>query len=303
MLSGARVAPAVPSDYGGFTMEPTSPNTEQIRYWNDTAGPKWVARGRLLDAQIAPLGRLAMDRAGLAAGERVLDVGCGCGETTVELAQRVGPGGAVTGIDVSAPMLAVARDRTHDLRNVGFTQADAQTHAWPPGAYDVVFSRFGVMFFADPAAAFGNLRLALRPGGRVAFVCWQPLVRNAWMLVPLQAAARHLPLPPPPAPDAPGPFAFGNPDRVRAILHDAGFADVAVDAADTTLALGGGVPLDDTVDLLLELGPTGALLREAEPGLRATVASAVREAVRPFARPDGVRMAGAVWIVGATSRG
>jgi SAM-dependent methyltransferase len=240
-----------------------------------------------------------MDRARIQPGTHVLDVGCGCGETTIELAGRVGPTGSVTGVDVSAPMLEAARARAAGLPQVRFEEGDAQTHPFPPGRYDLLFSRFGVMFFTEPATAFTNLRRALRPDGRVAFVCWQPLGVNEWMLVPLKAAAQHLTLPAPPAPDAPGPFAFGDPARVRDILTGAGFDQIALEPVETTLVIGGGQSLEDAVELLLELGPTAALLRDADPALRPRVAGAVGEALRPFAGPGGVRMAGAVWVVTA----
>jgi len=280
-------------------IDTTGPNAEQIRYWNETAGPKWVERGRMLDAQLAPVGRVAMDRASVRPGMAVLDVGCGCGETSVELAGRVGPTGAVTGVDISAPMLAAARARAAALPQVRFVQADAQTHAFPKASYDLLFSRFGVMFFTEPVTAFANLRTALRGGGRLAFVCWQGLARNEWMRVPLMAAAEHLTLPAPPAPDAPGPFAFGDPERVRTILTTAGFDGVALEPLETTLTIAGGGPLEQAVEFLLEMGPLGAVLRDTDPALRPTVAGAVRSALEPFAGAGGVRMSGAVWIVTA----
>src|SRR5437867_4470402 len=217
-------------------------NAEQIRYWNEAAGPKWVSFQKVIDAQIAPLGERAMDRAGIAPGERVIDVGCGCGGTTIALARRVGPAGLVLGIDISAPMLERAAEtaRAEGLANVRFENADAQTHRLPPGAFDVVYSRFGIMFFADPVAAFANLRAALRPGGRLAFVCWQALRENPWLFLALQAAAQHLTLPPPPAPDAPGPFSLADPERVRDIVARAGFERIALEDLRTALTLGGG---------------------------------------------------------------
>jgi len=197
-------------------LEAHGPNAEQIKYWNEQAGPKWVALQALLDAQIAPLGRRAMDRAGVLAGAHILDVGCGCGQTTLELARRAGSGGAVTGIDISTVMLDRARQVAQEagVRNVEFVNADAQTYTFPAAAFDVMFSRFGVMFFIDAVTAFAHLRAALRPEGRVAFVCWRSLFDNPWMLVPMMAAASHVQLPAPPAPDAPGPFAFADPDSV-----------------------------------------------------------------------------------------
>ena len=277
-------------------------NAEQIRYWNEAAGPKWVALHKVIDAQIAPLGERAMDRAGIAPGERVIDVGCGCGDTTIALARRVGPAGLVLGIDISAPMLERAAEtaRAEGLANVRFENADAQTHRLPPGAFDVVYSRFGIMFFADPVAAFANLRAALRPGGRLAFVCWQALRENPWLFLALQAAAQHLTLPPPPAPDAPGPFSLADPERVRDIVARAGFERIALEDLRTALTLGGGGTLDQAVRFLTEgVGPVSSILREADPALRPTVAAAVRAAIAPFHTPEGVRLSSAAWIVTA----
>jgi SAM-dependent methyltransferase len=283
-------------------MNADGPNAEQITYWNDTAGPKWVAYEALLDAQIRPLGEAAMDRAEIREGDRVLDVGCGTGQTSIELARRVGPTAKVTGVDISAPMLARARTRADGagVRNVDFLEADAQTQRFAPESVDVCFSRFGVMFFAAPDAAFANLCRALRPTGRLGFVCWQQLPDNPWMMVPLVAAAAHITLPPPPAPDAPGPFSFADQGRVRGILERAGFADVTFEDHRTTLTIGGDGPLDQAVDFLLQgVGPTSAAMRQADPALRATVSTAVRDALQPFHTPQGVRMACAAWLVTA----
>lgn len=283
------------------TLDKTGPNAEQIKYWNETAAPKWVEYQAVLDTQLEELGRLTMERARLVPGERVLDVGCGCGATTRALAARVGARGSAHGVDISAPMLARAAELTRaaGVGNVRFTNADAQTYAFEPGGADVLFSRFGVMFFTDPPAAFTNLRRALRSGGRVAFVCWQPLPENPWLLVPLGAAAQHIPLPPPPAPGAPGPFAFGDRDRVRAILTQAGFGDAAFEDVRVTLGVGGG-GLEDAVRFLLEgVGPTTQALREADPALRPRVYAAVREALAPYETPAGIRMPSAAWIVTA----
>ena len=275
------------------------PNAEQIKYWNEISGPRWVAQQELLDAQIAPLGRRAMDRAEIAPGQRVLDVGCGCGDTTIEIARRVGPSGMVTGVDITAVMLEHARSRVQDaqLTNVHFENADAQTCRLAPDDFDVVFSRFGVMFFADPVAAFTNLHSALRPGGRVAFVCWQTLPQNPWLFVPLMAAAQHIPLPQPPAPGAPGPFSFADRERVSGILQQAGFRDIALEPLLDTLFLGAGRNLDQAVDLVLQTGPVGAAIREAGTQHVPVVAQSIRDALTPFVTPDGVRMEYAAWIV------
>ena len=204
----------------------TGPNAEQIEYWNSERARKWVELQERMDALIEAFGARAIERAGLAAGERVIDVGCGCGGTTLDLAGRVGARGRVLGVDISAVMLSRARERAKSvgLANVEFVDADAQTHAFEAGAWDCAFSRFGVMFFADPARAFANLRRALRQGGRVSFACWRAMPENEWVTVPLTALMKVIAPPPPPLPGAPGPFAFGDPQRVRGLLGEAGFA-------------------------------------------------------------------------------
>src|SRR5262245_24222177 len=285
-------------------MEASGPNAEQITYWNQTAGPKWVALQEVLDAQIRPLGEAAMDRLGIGHGEHVLDVGCGTGQTSLELARRIGPDGRVTGIDISAPMLGRARERARaaDVTNVTFVAADVQTHGFEPGGADVAFSRFGIMFFADPPVAFTNLHGALRPGGRLGFVCWQALPENPWMAVPVMAAAQHITIPVPASLDAPGPFAFANADRVRQILEHAGFVDVGFTDQRATLTVGGKGPLDQAVGFILQMGPAAATIRDATPDLRERVAAAVREALAPYHTPDGVRMSSASWVVTAIRR-
>lgn len=278
------------------------PNAEQITYWNQQAGPTWVAIQSFIDQQIRPLGHLAIERAALAPGTAVLDVGCGCGDTTIEIARRVAPG-EVLGIDISAPMLTRAAQQAKAAGvSPRFELTDAQTHSFTAASFDVLFSRFGVMFFADPTAAFTNLRQALRVGGRLAFVCWQSMLDNPWMTVPMAAALQHLPPPPIPAPGAPGPFAFADPDHVHAILAGAGFRDVALESVRMTLTVGGGRELDETVDFLLRMGPAARALREADdPELTPLVAAAVREALAPYQTADGVKMDSASWVVTAAA--
>jgi SAM-dependent methyltransferase len=276
------------------------PNAEQITYWNEQ-GPKWVNLQAQLDLQLRPLGERAIERAAVSAGERVLDIGCGCGETTFELARRTGAAGAAVGMDISTLAIERARQRADEARleHVRFENADAQTFAFPPGSLDLLFSRFGVMFFSDPVAAFTNLRAALRPGGRLAFVCWQGVQRNPWMMIPLAAVAQHVALPAPPVPGAPGPFAFADADRVRGILTQAGFTAFAVEAVDEVLAIGGDGTLDQAVDFVLKIGPVAAALRTAGESARAAAAAAVHDAVAPFHSPQGVRMGAAAWLVTA----
>jgi SAM-dependent methyltransferase len=260
-----------------------------------------VALQKFIDTQIRPLGLAVMERVPIRSGQDVLDVGCGCGDTTLELARRVAPGGTVTGIDISTVMLEQARAAARDgkLGNIRFANADAQTHAFEPGSCDVVFSRFGVMFFAQPEAAFTNLHRALRTDGKLAFICWQPLSENPWMAVPLMAALQHIPPPPIPPPGAPGPFAFGDAERVRGILSAAGFKDIGIEPLCETLTIGGGYGLDQVVDFLLQMGPTGTALRDATPELLERVAGSVRDSLQPYVTEKGVRMPSAAWLVTA----
>lgn len=277
------------------------PNAQQIEYWNDATGTRWVEMNDVIDAQISPLGEVAM--AGVAAGERVLDIGCGCGQTSLQLAERVGDAGQVVGLDISAVMLARARERAEasGQTNASFRNADAQTEPFA-GDFDVLFSRFGVMFFASPEAAFTNLRSALRPGGRLTCLTWQSLGLNPWMQVPLAAAAKHLPPGgPPPDPTAPGPFAFADAKRVEGILTAAGFEEVAHESLERELLIGGGRSLDETVSFLIQLGPMGTALREADAALRARVVSEIRSALEPYHDGSAVCMPAAAWIVSARS--
>lgn len=283
-------------------MATPAPNQAQIDYWNEQSGPKWVKLQQDLDSLLDSLGRVAIDRLGALTGARVMDVGCGCGATSLVLAERVGTTGSVLGIDVSGPMLARARERARGLPNVRFLQADAQTHRFEPPLADAVFSRFGVMFFADPTAAFANLRRATRPGAALSFICWQEITKNPWVLVPLGAVAKHVPLPPPPAPGEPGPFSFADAARVRGILEGAGWTGVQLDPFEPQLSLG-GASLDEAVRFAIEVGPTSRLLAEVADDVKRRARESVREVLAPLLGPDGVRLAGSCWLVTARNGG
>jgi SAM-dependent methyltransferase len=269
-----------------------------IRYWNDDAGPEWTRHQDRIDESLRPFGEGAMDALDLRPGQAVLDVGCGCGTTTLTLADRVGLDGRVAGVDVSAPMLALARRRAVGRANVEFHEADAQTAALPLVA-DRLFSRFGIMFFADPPTAFGNLGRAVVPGGRLAFVCWQAPSRNPWISVIAAAAASAVPdMPPPPPLDSPGPFAFSSVDRVRGILTEAGWADVAIEGYEASQRLGSS--LDDALAHIGHLGALRRVLAAAGASRVDAVYDSVREALVPYVGSDGVVADAAAWIVTAT---
>lgn len=275
----------------------SEPNAAQAAYWNDVAGRSWAEFQDGLDRQAGPLGRRAMAALAPAPGERILDIGCGAGQTSLELAQAVGAAGAVLGLDLSEPLLDIARRRAAGVAGLELRQGDAQTFPFEPGAFDAAFSRFGVMFFADPPAAFANIRRALKPGGRLAFVCWRRVDENPIMRLPMEAAGALAPPPSPPEPGAPGPFAFADPERVRRILAGGGFVDVDLAPHDQKVGVG---DLEAALALALRIGPLGALLRE-NPGLRQAVAPRVRAALAAHDGPDGPKLDAAVWIVTARS--
>ena len=276
-------------------------NAEQIQYWNEQAGPTWVRFQQLLDKQLDGLGMAAMEAAEIEGTEHVLDVGCGCGSTTLMLARQLTRGGRAVGIDISRPMLEVARQRANaeKVANVAFEEADGQTHAFPEEQYDILFSRFGVMFFENPTRAFENLRRALRPGGHVAFVCWQGPQKNPWMSVPMMIALEHVKIDLPSTPDAPGPFAFADSDRVHHILHDAGFSGITMEAYNRDITIGGGGDLDSSVEFIMDMGPVGRALKDASSDTRQTVRSRIAEALQGYHGAKGVRMPAAAWIVTA----
>jgi SAM-dependent methyltransferase len=274
-------------------------NAAQIDFWNAAAGATWAAFQIQLDRQLEPLGAEAMRVLDPAPGEHILDIGCGCGQTSFALAERVGANGQVLGVDISQPMLAVVRDRSVAAGGAApiFREADAAAADLGEAAFDGVFSRFGVMFFSDPTAAFAHIRHAVKPQGRLAFVCWRPLAENPWMHAPMDAARPALPPLPPSDPTAPGPFAFSDPERVRSILTGAGFGAVRIAPFDTRIGSGN---LQETVALTVRVGPLAAALRE-NPDRAEAVMNLVRPALAAYVTPEGVFMPAAVWIVSAVN--
>ena len=288
-------------------MDSNSPNKEQIEYWSEQAGPKWVSDKAALDGMISPYGAAVMERAKLSGNESVLDVGCGTGQATLQLAARV-PNGRVLGVDISSSMLAHAKEvaATEKVSNVSFELADAQIHAFPPASFDLIFSRFGVMFFADPIAAFSNLRTGLKPSGRLRFVCWQPLDQNPWMHVPLGVVVRvaqevGIKLPPPPEPGAPGPLSLGDPDRLRKILGGAGFGDLEIDDKRISLAVGGDRTVESAVHSAMNLGPAARVLADVTPEHRDVIRDVMRTELETYMTADGVYLDSACWLVSAAS--
>jgi len=282
----------------------TIDNATQIEFWNGETGRNWVTHDAIMEAMLQPLGESVMDTLALQPGEHVLDIGCGCGHTSLSLADRVGAEGSVTGVDISAPMLAVASqlaaERNSEHTSIQFLEADAQTHTFEPERYDVIFSRFGVMFFEDPIAAFANIRSVLRASGRLAFCCWQPRAVNPFMTVPAMAALELLPAPPEMPPRTPGPFAFEEAEYVMEVLTSAGFESVVVTPLKQPLTFGRGLSLTDIVERLVQIGPIAQMVREASEDLQQPVRDKVIDAVAPFYTQDtGMTLDGQFWQVTA----
>src|SRR5580704_7518010 len=274
-------------------------NADQITYWNGAGGQRWANRQPVQDILFQPVADILIDRARIGAGERVLDVGCGSGSTSFAFARAVRPNGHVMGIDISAPMLARAREVTPAGAPVEFALADATIHSFAPENFDLLASRFGVMFFADPALSFTNMRKAMRRSGRLAFACWREPRQNPFFMTPLQAVYQHVPKMPQVGPEDPGPFSFASEERVQRVLGAAGFSNVAMEPCDLALdvAVGGG--LDAAVKSALEIGPSARALADQPQDVIAAAAQSVREALAPLVKGQTVPLNAAIWIVTA----
>jgi len=265
-------------------------NREQARAWDGDEGRFWAEHADSFDRGVASYHRALMERAAVRPADRVLDLGCGAGQTTIEAA-RAATDGSALGVDLSAPLLEVARTRAGALTNVRFEQADAQVHPFEEAGFDLALSRTGCMFFADLVAAFTNVAHALAPDGRLALAVWQPVTANPWLptLRGALAAGRDLPAPPP---DAPGPFTLGDPDRVRAVLGAAGFEDVALEDVRAPMCF--GETAEAGYDFVL--GQFGWIV---EAATRERALSNLRAVMRDHLTPRGVELDSAMWLVTA----
>jgi SAM-dependent methyltransferase len=274
-------------------------NAGQRRYWNEIAGPRWVAAPGFRERRNQESLALLLARLGLVGGESVLEVGCGTGALTLPLAAAVGEHGSIVGIDISEPMLRVARQRVEErgLQNVTLRLGDAQVFAFEPSAFDLATSRMGVMFFADPTAAFRNIGTALKPGGRLVFACWAPLAENRHWLISYDIAVRYLGPPAPPPAHEPGPLAFGDPDYIHQVLAAAGFVEVNVDRAHPTITCGS--PEEEARQALM-MGPTARLIEEKKPteAIRQTIAQEIQAAFAA-AGSGPLRLPATIFVVAA----
>jgi SAM-dependent methyltransferase len=278
------------------------PSADQVGDWNGQSGERWVANQARLDALVAVFGLAAIEAAAPATGERVLDIGCGAGASTLALAARVGAGGHVLGVDIAEPLIDRARALArHDTPAALFQVADASRAELPEGAFDILFSRFGVMFFDDPTAAFAHMRRALRPAGRVAFVCWRGAAENDWMRLPVCALKGIVPASALPDPEAPGPFSFGDRERVARILTAAGFTEIVISPFDAAVPFGEGktrdAAIDDAVKMTLEVGPLSRALADQPDDICARASAAVRAAFASLPGEGAVMINGAAWVV------
>lgn len=273
-------------------------NAEQVEYWNGKVGETWVMMQERMDQALTPVTTALLAAAAPQAGELVLDIGCGAGETTLAMDAVVGEGGHAIGLDISAPLLARARERAEALQSEAeFIAADASIWDEESG-FDLIVSRFGVMFFADPGAAFAHLHGLAAPGGRLVFACWQPAARNLWATLPMTALANLLPATPPADPHAPGPFAFADPARLATMMEATGWQDLAFHSLPFEMMVGeGDDPVASAVQFNLRIGPAARAVRDA--GIGDAAKPILTGALQPFLRDGQVRLPGAVWLVTA----
>jgi ubiquinone/menaquinone biosynthesis C-methylase UbiE len=274
-------------------------NADQIAYWNGPGGRRWADRQAAQDIVLKPVLDALIDCAKPSVGERILDVGCGSGASTNAFAKKVGPSGRVFGIDVSGPMLERARQSTPKDAPIDYELADATVYPFDPASFDLLASRFGVMFFAEPAVSFANLRKGLKPTGRLAFACWQEPRENPFFMAPLQAVYRHVPKLPQLGPEDPGPFSFSSEARVRRILGEAGFSDIAMEPHRLELDVAIGRGMDAAIQSALEIGPASRALEGHPADVRAAAGNSMREALAPYAKGESVLLPAAIWIVTA----
>lgn len=275
-------------------------NADMLTFWDGQGGHIWVARQAHTDTTLTPVTEALLAFAAPRCGERVLDVGCGCGAPTLEFARAVGPTGRVAALDISGPMLAEgkARATAAGIDNIDWYQADPATAAL--AGFDLLTSAFGVMFFGDPVTAFANLRRAANPNARMAIICWRSLAENPWMEVPMTAVSPHLPPRPAPVPNAPGMFAFADPDYVSDLFVTAGWTPPRFEMLDIDLDIAAGQGLDEAVEQSTQIGAVNSWLRNQPVEVISIAVESLREALAPHVNGQSVRLPGAMWLIRST---
>ena len=276
---------------------PDDINADMLAFWNGGGGHTWVARQEQTDITLAPVTEALLAFAAPRAGERVADIGCGCGAPTLAFARAVGPSGRVAGLDISGPMLAEAHRRASvaGVANIDWRQADPATAALDE--YDLLASAFGVMFFGDRVAAFTNMRRGAAPHARMALVCWRTLAENPWMGVPMSAVAQHLPPRPKAVPNAPGMFALADREHVTEVLMKAGWAPPRFERLDMELDIAAGRGLEEAVIQSTQIGVVNSWLRNQPADVVSAAVASLREALAPYAKGATVRLPGAMWLI------
>jgi SAM-dependent methyltransferase len=280
--------------------EASKTNAAQLEYWNNVAGPRWVGLAGYVEKRVERVNDLLLARSAVRPGEKVLEVGCGTGAATVPLADAVGETGEVVGIDISEPMLTAARQRIaqRSQRNIALLHGDAQVHSFSPDRFDLIASRFGVMFFADPAMAFQNLLGATRPGGRLCFACWAALEENRHWLIPYEVALRHLGPPAPKPPRAPGPLAFSEADYVRSVLEEAGYESIEIRREMPDIIAASRL---EEAEHACVMGPSGRLIEEKQPpdSVRELIKREMTEAFPAYAKGGEMALPSTIYLVTA----
>jgi SAM-dependent methyltransferase len=276
-------------------------NADQLAFWNGVGGQNWVARQAHTDITLQPVSDALLAHAAPQTGESVLDVGCGCGTSTLDFARAIGPTGAVAALDISGPMLTEAKNRARaaGISNVDWRQADAATTALT--RYDLLTSMFGLMFFGDPVAAFIHMRGAANDGARMSFACWRTLAENPWMDVPMRAVSPHLPPRPQGDPNAPGMFAFADPKRVSQILTDAGWTLPEFEKLDCSLDIAAGRGLEEAVAQSTKIGAVNSWLRNQPSEIVVAAVESLRDALTPHTNGSHVHLHGAMWLVSSVA--
>jgi SAM-dependent methyltransferase len=276
----------------------TRPNEFQTRLWNGAAGDAWVDAQEMLDGMYQPFNDRLVEAVVRRSARRVLDVGCGTGSTTRDIQRRLEPAGLCTGIDISHPMLELAQNRSAaEGLKARFVAADAQVHDFMPGSFDMIVSRFGVMFFDKPVSAFANLRRAAMSDASLLLAVWRSAADNPFMTAAEHAAASLLPAMPTRSLDGPGQFAFADPGRTQRMLEDSGWRQIQVSPLDVDCAF----PAEALDYYLTRLGPVGVALRDADDATRGKVITAVHRAMAPYIKGDQVRYNAACWLVSAVA--
>ena len=267
-------------------------------YWKEDGGQKWVELIDTTESYLDVFNESLFASANIVRGESVLDIGCGGGLASMEIANRVGDKGRVLGVDISPDILAVAAARGRSITNLEFIVGDAATMQLETGTFSLIFSRFGMMFFSEPLLAFSNLREALRPSGRMVFLCWRTFDENTWMKEPAQAVFDILPPQgPPPEPDAPGPFSLGRKGRIEFLLGKAGFKSISIEAMDASLTMGA---LADAVDYFMRMGPAAAVIADASAAQKTAARAVLTDVLKRYDTDRGVITNAAAWIVTAS---